>query len=270
MGLLAGTPVHVGAGDTHVSCLGVDGVEAGRVVIVAGSTTPIQLTAAEPACDMAARPWVSPHVWPDRWAVEMNVGATGMLYTWLRDLCRTLGSEQAAPDYAALDALAASSPRGARDLLVTAPQPLWGEDAWSSAAPMTMFGLSPAHSLGDVARAVLESICYGIRGNLEQLEGVHGRTFEDVVLTGGGSRSPLWVQMLADVLGKEVRVPLVTEAPARAGARLVVKDDPGAVAPPLPITVYHPDPAATAAYSAYCERYFDVHHGLRVAFGGAH
>lgn len=268
MGLLPGTPVHVGAGDTHLSCLGVDGVEVGTAVIVAGSTTPIQFTAAEPACDMAARPWVSPHVWPDRWAVEMNVGATGMLYTWLRDLCRDLGGMQAGPDYAALDALAASSPRGARDLLVTAPQPHWGEDAWSSAPPMTMFGLSPAHVLGDIARSVLESICYGIRGNLQQLQEVHGRPFDAVVLTGGASRSHLWVQMLADVLGKDVRVPVVAEAPARAGARLIVKDNPDAWPPPLPVDVYRPDPAATLAYCTFYQRYLDVHGGLRTAFGG--
>ena len=90
-GLLAGTPVHVGGGDSHTSALGAGGVH--------------------PA------------------------GITGVLYTWLRNLAAPLAgdSQAGAGSYAAIDELAASSPLGARDLLVACGNPFWGENA--SATP---------------------------------------------------------------------------------------------------------------------------------------
>ena len=71
MSLLPGTPVHVGGGDTHMACLGADGVSEGQVVVVGGSTTPIQLTVSAPISTLSARPWNSAHLCPD-WAAEMN------------------------------------------------------------------------------------------------------------------------------------------------------------------------------------------------------
>lgn len=264
LGLRGGTPVHVGGGDTHVGCLGADGVEDGRVVIVAGSTTPLQLTAASPLCDATHRPWVSAHLWPGLWAVEMNVGATGLMYKWLRDLL----SSNAAHDYARLDGLAAQAPLGAHDLLVTTPSPTWGEAAWNRMPPGTLFGLSPVHDLSDLARAILESVCYAVRGNLGQLESVNGRPFAQITLTGGASQSPLWSQMLADVLGKPLRVPLVAEASAVAGGRLVLKDQRTAWGEPLPERHYLPDSARHAAYQPYHTRYLAVHQELGLSFGG--
>jgi sugar (pentulose or hexulose) kinase len=134
--------------------------------------------------------------------------------------------------------------------------------------PPTIFGVTPAHSLGDVARATLESVCYAVRGNLEQLEAVHGSPFPRVTLAGGAGQSPLWSQILADVLGKTVRVPLVPEASAVAGGRLVLKDQREAWGGLLPARHHEPDPTRHAAYQPHYERYLAVHEGLSAAFGG--
>lgn len=262
MNLLAGTPVHVGGGDTHMGCLGAGGVEVGGVVIVGGSTTPIQLTAASPACHPVARPWVSAHLFPGLWAAEMNVGATGIMYKWLRDLCAGLAPDGAVPSYGHLDALAARSPLGAGDLLVTAANPHWSEATWLRRSPTTLFDLTPAHSLGDLARATLESVCYAVRSNLEQLETVHGGPFERVLLVGGASHSPLWSQILADVLGRVVRIPEVEEAAALAGGRIVLKDRRNEWGGPMPARDVCPDPGAHDAYRPYYQRYLEVHDGL--------
>lgn len=267
IGLEAGTPVHVGGGDTHMACLGVGGATVGTAVIVGGSTTPIQLTADAPLCDPVSRPWVSAHLWPDRWAIEMNAGVTGMLYKWLRDFCCSVCGDRASPDYAALDALAAAAPLGARELLVTAANPHWSEESWGRVPPMTLFGLTAAHSAGDVARAMLECVCYAIRGNLEQLELVNKRPFAEVILAGGASQSRLWSQILADVLGRAVRVPQVGEASAQAGGRLIVKDGSSAWEQTAPVTIYRPDSASHSAYRSHYERYRAVHADLGAVFG---
>lgn len=269
LNLLPGTPVHVGGGDTHMGCLGAGGVAVGDVVIVGGSTTPIHLTVNSPACHPVARPWVSAHLWPDRWAAEMNAGATGIMYKWLRDLCVDLAGGSGAPSYGHLDALAARAPLGAGGLLVTAANPRWSEEAWLRQAPTTLFGLSPGHTLDDVARATMESVCYAVRCNLEQLELVYGRRFERVLLVGGASHSQFWSQILADVLGKRVSIPRVEEASALAGARIVLKDRPQEWGSPPPTHDLQPDPVAHEAYQSYYLRYLDVHDRLGRAMDGA-
>ena len=83
------------------------------------------------------------------------------------------------------------------------------------------------------------------------------------------SKCALWAQILADVLGKTVRVPLVPEASAVAGGRLILKDQRDAWGGPLPVSHYQPDPQRHTAYQPYYERYLKVHEGLGATFGGA-
>ena len=115
VGLLPGTPVHVGGGDTHVACHGVAALERASLTVVAGTTTPIMLSTREPMLDPAVTPLVSVHVQPGRWAAETNVSTSGAMLGWLRDV--------SGEDFAALDARAAESPLGARGAFVCAANP---------------------------------------------------------------------------------------------------------------------------------------------------
>jgi sugar (pentulose or hexulose) kinase len=265
IGLPAGTPVHVGGGDTHMCCLGIGATHPGDVAIVAGSTCPIILTSTALLLHASSRPWVDPHLWPGLWAAEMNVGISGMAYSWLRDISVTL-APRASQDFAALDAEAATAPLGAHDLLVTMSSAHWSEDAWRNPPPPTIFGITTHHTLGDVARATLECICYAIRGNLRELETAQGAPIAHVIATGGATRSAFWAQMLADVLGCWVEVPLTHEAGIVAGARLIAGDrgDGGNVLATR--TIYEPDRARTAEYLPHAERYRTVRERLSEAF----
>jgi len=265
-GLLAGTPVHVGGGDSHTSALGAGGTRPGDICIIGGSTTPVMLASEEVSLDPVHVPLVSPHLRPGLWAAETNAGITGVLYTWLRNLVAPfVGGGQAGVDsYFAIDELAGSSPLGARDLLVACANPFWSEDAWDRVPPISIVGLTPVHSLGDVARAILECICHAVRGNLDALEAsLHGPSGR-IVFTGGTSRSPLAAQMLSDVLGRPVSVAEVPEPSAVAGAMLVSGDQ--AAGSPRH-TLYEPDLGRHGAYEAYGDRYRDLFARLQEAFG---
>ena len=260
-GLAAGTPVHVGAGDTHLAVLGAGVTEAGAATIVGGSTTPILYTSdTAPAFSEPGGPLVSPHALPGLWALETNAGATGILYTWLRDLA---GGADAA-GYLALDDLAEAAPVAARGLLVAAANPFWGEDAWERVPPTTFIGLTPAHGLGDLARAVLESIAQAVASNLDALECALGRPAERIVLTGGASRSPFGCRLLADVLGRPVVVPGVREPAAVGGAVLVAGEDARGGAE---LITYEPDRELTRAYEKHAARYRDTYARLQESFG---
>jgi xylulokinase len=261
-GLLAGTPVHVGGGDSHMSALGASGACSGDVSIVGGSTTPVMLVCDEPLLDPIHAPLVSPHLRPRVWAAETNAGVTGMLYTWLRDLTATRDHRTSGESYQRIDELAAESPLGAKNLLAVCANPFWGEDAWANVPPISIVGLTAGHSLGDVARAILECICHAVRGNLDSLESASGHHCRRIVFTGGTSRSPFAAQMLADVLGRNVTVADVTEPSAVAGAVLVA----GVSAGGAQNSIYEPDPDRHAAYQAQGDRYRDSFARLQEAF----
>ena len=75
------------------------------------------------------------------------------------------------------------------------------------------------HTQGDIFRAVLESIAYSLRENMEAMR-AHGQTFNLVRSIGGGARSDFWVQMKADVIGMAIEKPQVTESATLGAAML--------------------------------------------------
>jgi len=269
--LASGTPVHVGGGDAQCSCLGAGGMESGKVVVVGGSTTPIMMTTDRPLCDPLRYPWVSPHLRPGFWAVETNAGHTGMLYKWFRD---TLGQAQVAQagaegrgDYDVLDDLAASAPIGADGLLVVATNPRWAQDTWQHKAPYVIHNFTVSHQIGHIARAIMEGTCYGVRGNLEQLARVAGQPFAEIIFTGGSANVPMWAQMMADVLGRKLLVPQISEPAVVAGAQLVLwSHDAVATLPRPPAIEITPDPDQTFAYEPVYRSYVAVFEKMQKHF----
>ena len=82
-----------------------------------------------------------------------------------------------------------------------------------------MIGLTFATTKGDLARAVLEGLTYELRLNLDLLrEG--GVEIQELRAIGGGARSPLWLQLKADITGIPVMTPRITEAASFAAAVL--------------------------------------------------
>jgi xylulokinase len=110
-------------------------------------------------------------------------------------------------------------------------------------------------------RAVLEGTAFALLQVKEWLAG-KGLTAERVVAMGGGSRNPLQVRILADVLGVPVLTAGVEEGCRGAAllgavaAGLVDLETARALAPPYELT--QPDPATAAAYPAACERFLSA------------
>ena len=85
----------------------------------------------------------------------------------------------------------------------------------------TFVGLSAIHERGDLIRAVLEGVCYSLRDCLEILRGM-GAAPELMRVCGGGGKSPLWRQMLADVFGMPTMTLESDEGPALGVAILAM------------------------------------------------
>jgi xylulokinase len=124
-------------------------------------------------------------------------------------------------------------------------------------------GLTLATTRHDIAKAILEGLCFELRTNLDTLQAA-GVPVAELVAVGGGARSPRWLQLKADILGRPVRT-LISPDAACLGAALLAGTATGAY-PSLDDAVrrtvafgreFAPQPAAVARYA---ERYATYRH----------
>jgi xylulokinase len=88
-------------------------------------------------------------------------------------------------------------------------------------------GLTVRHSFSHLTRAVLEGVSFGLRDSFELMKSAGLQNISQVRVTGGGARSPLWRQILADVFGAEI-VTVNAEEGAAYGAALLAATGSGA------------------------------------------
>lgn len=257
-GLQAGTPVCVGAGDVPCSVIGVGGWETGRATIILGTTAMIGRSVDQPVFEPPnlGLLFTLPG---NRWFRAMvNVAGTSNLDWALATLAPDLG--QSPNPYTALEARAALSPVGANGLSylpylsdsgIIAP-------VIDPGARAAFCGLSPRHTSPDMLRAVYEGVAFSLVDLLD-LTGFQG---QHIGLAGGGARSALWPQMIADMTGKTVELHHGQEFGARGAALLarVATGDFVSVAaaasqgPPVSRRIV-PDPTVAPAYAAARQRY---------------
>lgn len=218
LGLLAGTPIAVGGGDTQCALLGMGAVNAGQWGIVAGTTTPIQRVCDQALLDAEMRLWTGLHLIPGLYVLESNAGQTGAS---LERFAQMIYPHAANP-VANLCAEAAISPPGAHGLHSTLGATIFHASSMSLPVDNLTYSallLRPGEGgRSDLARALLEGMAYGVRANLEQIASVANGMPEEVFLGGGLSQSELWARILSDVLGSRVRISARFEASALGAA----------------------------------------------------
>jgi xylulokinase len=136
---------------------------------------------------------------------------------------------------------------------------------WDARVRGALIGLDLNADARDLVLAIFEGTAFALRADLDALEAA-GHPVPSVVCTGGGAKSDAWLQIKADVLGREVQVP-VTGHGAAVGAAMLAGLAVGIWASPdevrsvavVPSRVHRPDPARVARYT---ERY-ELFRGLR-------
>lgn len=219
-GLLAGTPVVGGAGDQAAAGVGSGAVGKGVVSISLGTSGVVFAALAEPRVDPQLRTHTFCHAVPGMWHVMgVMLSAAGSL-RWLRDILGEMSGEASnLLSYSSMDTYAEAAPVGAEGLLFLPyltgertpyPDPL---------ARGAFVGLTARHTSGHLARSVMEGVAFGLRDSLTILDAM-GVDRQEVRLTGGGARSRLWRQILADVLDVPVMTLGADEGPAFGAALL--------------------------------------------------
>ena len=268
-GLRAGTPVVGGGGDQPAQGVGVGAIEEGIVALTLGTSGVVFATANQPFYEPEGRLHAFPHALPQKWnLMGVMLSAAGSL-RWHRD---TLAP---GVDFDELLAPAAEVPAGSEGLLFLpyltgerTPHP----DPFARGA---FVGLTVRHGLAHMTRAVLEGVAFGLRDSFSLMQGVGLGVIRQVRVSGGGARSALWRQILADVLGSELATVNSTEGAAYGAALLagvgagVWPDGESACAATIRVTgSTAPNAAAVHAYNKAYGFYAGLYPALRPTFDG--
>lgn len=222
-GLRPDTLVVMGGGDTPIATAALGVVEPGAAAIIGGTFWQQMVNLDHALVDPAMRIRVDCHAIPGVWQAEGIVFFPGLAVRWFRDAFYpdlvAQARERGVDAYELITAEAAEVPAGANGIL-----PIFSDEMhyerWDNAAPSFLdFGLDPGQfSRAAFFRALMENAAVVTRANLAAIAEFSGRRPSSVIFAGGAANSPLWSQILADVLGVPVRVPAVKEASALGGA----------------------------------------------------
>ncbi len=218
-GLLRGTPVVMGGGDVQLGSLGLGIVRAGQTAVLGGTFWQQIVNLPEPAIDPEMNIRINPHVIPGMAQAESISFFTGLTMRWFRDaFCaeeKLLAERLGVDAYSLLEEMAARVPPGAYGVM-----PIFSDamhfKTWYHAAPSFInMSIDPERcNKQTLFRALEENAAIVSACNLEQIAAFSGVQARSLVFAGGGAKGKLWSQILSDVTGLTVRVPVVKEATA--------------------------------------------------------
>lgn len=213
-GLRQGTPVVAGGGDQAANGVGVGAVSEGTVALSLGTSGVVFAATHAPLYEPHGRVHAFCHAVPGRWhLMSVMLSAAGSL-RWFRD---TLAPDE---EFGAL-AESATEVEAAAEGLFFLPY-LSGERSPypDPLARGAFVGITLRHDRRHLTRAVLEGVAFGLRDGLDLMTAAGMPAPAQIRASGGGTASPLWRQILADVLGAEIATLNATEGAAYGAALL--------------------------------------------------
>lgn len=265
-GLLAGTPIIAGAGDGQSAGLGANITKPGKAYLNLGTAMVSGAHSDHYVANKAFRTLCSPI--PGAFVPEEVLGGGTFTVSWFVD--------QFGPDVGSLrlplspeellEVAASKLPPGSLGLMLV---PYWNgvmPPYWDANATGITIGWTGAHRREHFYRAILEGIAYEHRLAMDGIAEATGTPFDEFILMGGGSRSTLWCQIVADITGKKVTRASTTEATnlgagilaaAAAGWYSSIRDAADAMTSTE--RSFEPDPKTHAIYD---QLYHEVYLGI--------
>lgn len=213
-GLKEKTPVVAGGADNACGAVGSGIIKDGRVMVSIGTSGVVLAQSNNPTPDIKGRIHLFNHAYPDKfYMMGVMLSAAGS-FNWLKE---KLYDNQY--DISHLNKIAAKAKPGSEGVIFL-PY-LNGERTPHADANArgVYFGLSNKHDIKHIVRSTMEGVTFGLKDSFELIK-ERGINIKQVRVIGGGAKSNLWCQILADILKKEVSLINIEEGPA-FGAALI-------------------------------------------------
>jgi xylulokinase len=257
-GLPEGMPVVCGSSDSAVEDYGAGAVEPGDLIIKLATAGNVNSMTAH--ANPHPKTLTYSHIVPGMWYSVSATNAAALCQRWMRD---TWGFE----NYGAMDEEASTSPVGSNGIFFH-PY-LQGERCpyWDANLRASFTGVSISSKRGDFCRALMEGVAFSLRDCYRTLEEMN-LPVKRIFLIGGGARSRIWSEIVANVFNCTVAVP--TPGDASFGACLLAgtgiglfTDVKDAVSKCLHVDrTISPNPEAATKYASLFEKYCRIHDAL--------
>lgn len=207
-GLKAGTPVMVGTVDGAAAALEAGAIDPGTAAEMTGTSTVLIMPNEEGVTHPAFI--AAPHALPGLYLLLGAMAASGANLRWYRDQFGAAevhaGAQLGLDAYDLLTMQAAQIAPGSNGVIFLPYMMGERSPLWHTHARGVFFGLSLATPRGALIRAILEGAAFALQHNLEVARQA-GVSLTQIRSVGGGTRSPLWNQIKADVLGLPILLP---------------------------------------------------------------
>lgn len=273
LGLTPGIAVAAGGADAFIGLLGQGVTAPGDMGVITGSSNVLSALSADEFHFPGIFGSFPDALIPGLNLVEGGQVSTGSILSWFRrNFAQGLDAEAKAQGlsiYQLLDQEARQAPPGAEGLIVLDYFQGNRTPHTDSLARGAVWGLSLQSSRGHVFRALMEGIAYGMQDILEVF-GKHDFKVARIIASGGATRSPLFMQIYADVLGMPIHTTREPEA-SLLGSAVVAAVGAGAY-PDLPTAsqkmvaiagVTQPDLETHAAYGYFLRKYQETYPKLK-------
>ncbi len=262
LGLKPGTPVAQGGADAFIGMIGLGVTEPGEMALITGSSHLHLGVAAKPTHASGVWGTYMDAVYPSKPIIEGGQTSTGSVIAWFK---RHFAE---ATSFDVLNEQAAKIEPGSEGRMVL--DHFQGNrtpytDALSRGA---ITGLTLKHTPAHVYRAIIEGICLGTKLIVENF----GAAFaaKRIVVAGGATNSPLWLQIHADTIGAPLELTEVPDAPALGSAILAAHGagrfktiEEGAKAMVRTSKVIEPNMADAKRYDAFLPQYRELYASLK-------
>jgi xylulokinase len=207
-----------GAHDQYCAAVSTGVFDVGAVLLSCGTAWVLLAVPPDLETGLDSGMAISLHAVPGRYGAIHSLGGVGTSLEWFLDNIWTPSDRRVdrAELYRAVNEAVERSPVGAKKLLF---YPLAGGHAAIGTAGGGFLGLTLAHSRDDMARAVMEGIVLQLRWAVQEMQG-NGIQVNEFKMVGGAAESAVWPQIVADVTGIPVTLPVHKQAASRGAAIL--------------------------------------------------
>jgi FGGY-family pentulose kinase len=266
MGLPAGIPVAQGGADAMIAMVGLDVLAPGKLAFITGSSHLHLGQSAHAFHGKGVFGAYTDAILPGLYLVEGGQISTGSVVRWFRDHFAAQYTARAQAEgtdaYTLLTRDAEKLRPGSDGLIVL---DYWQGNRTPYVDPEArgmMWGFTLAHTPAHVYRAIIEGICYGTEHIFRTFK-AHGYAVQEIVATGGPTRSAFWMQLHADVSNVPITLTEAGEAAALLGCAVLgavgagVYADPQAAAAAMvrKTRTIQPDAARHEQYRYYVDQY---------------